>query len=80
MTHRFLNGFLLWIRVTAHKQEVTTTMNRTNSTAKPNRSREGKGGVGDLTDDERRQEDGLADEAEGEVQESLQARRKVGQA
>ena len=38
-------------------------------------------GVGDLTDDEQLREEGVADEAEGDVQESFgSARRKVGQA
>jgi len=40
-----------------------------------------KQGLGDLTDDERLREEGLEDEAEGEVQENFgTARRKVGQA
>jgi uncharacterized protein YjbJ (UPF0337 family) len=40
-----------------------------------------KQGVGDLTDDERLREEGLADEAEGDVQEHFgTARRKVGEA
>ena len=40
-----------------------------------------KQGVGDLTDDERLREEGLEDEAEGDVQETLgTVRRKVGQA
>ena len=40
-----------------------------------------KQGIGDLTDDERMREEGLADEAEGDVQENFgTARRKFGQA
>jgi uncharacterized protein YjbJ (UPF0337 family) len=40
-----------------------------------------KQSVGDLTDDDRLHDEGVADEAEGEVQEGFgRARRKVGQA
>ena len=40
-----------------------------------------KQGVGDLTDDERLHDEGVADEASGEVQETTgRARRKVGEA
>jgi uncharacterized protein YjbJ (UPF0337 family) len=40
-----------------------------------------KQGVGDLTDDERLRQEGLEDEAEGDVQETVgTARRKVGEA
>jgi uncharacterized protein YjbJ (UPF0337 family) len=40
-----------------------------------------KKSVGDLTDDEQLHDEGVADEAEGEVQEGFgRARRKVGQA
>lgn len=40
-----------------------------------------KQGVGDLTDNERLRQEGVADEASGEVQEGLgKARRKVGEA
>jgi uncharacterized protein YjbJ (UPF0337 family) len=39
-----------------------------------------KQGVGDLTDDERLHDEGVADEAEGEVQKGFgKARRKVGE-
>jgi len=40
-----------------------------------------KQGVGDLTDDERLHDEGVADEAAGDVQETAgRARRKVGEA
>jgi len=40
-----------------------------------------KQGVGDLTDDERLHDEGVADEASGDVQETAgRARRKVGEA
>jgi uncharacterized protein YjbJ (UPF0337 family) len=40
-----------------------------------------KQGVGDLTDNERLRDEGVADEAAGEVQDTLgRARRKVGEA
>ena len=40
-----------------------------------------KQGVGDLTDDEQLRDEGVADEAEGEVLETFgKARRKVGEA
>jgi uncharacterized protein YjbJ (UPF0337 family) len=40
-----------------------------------------KQGIGDLTDDERLRDEGVADEAEGDVQDSVgKGRRKVGEA
>jgi len=40
-----------------------------------------KQGIGDLTDDEQLRDEGVADEAEGDVQEGVgKARRKVGEA
>jgi uncharacterized protein YjbJ (UPF0337 family) len=40
-----------------------------------------KQGVGDLTDDEKLRDEGVADEAEGEVQETYgKGRRKLGEA
>jgi uncharacterized protein YjbJ (UPF0337 family) len=40
-----------------------------------------KGAVGDLTDDQRLRDEGAADEASGEVQETIgKGRRKVGEA
>ena len=40
-----------------------------------------KQGIGDLTDDEQLRDEGVADEAEGDVQEgACKARRKVGEA
>jgi uncharacterized protein YjbJ (UPF0337 family) len=40
-----------------------------------------KQGIGDLTDDERLRDEGVADEAEGDVQDSVgKGRRKIGEA
>jgi uncharacterized protein YjbJ (UPF0337 family) len=80
MTHRFLNGSFLRIRI--RKQPGGDDMNRDELDGKAKQVKgKVKQGLGDLADDERLREEGLEDEAEGEVQETFgTARRKVGEA